>query len=239
MRINNKIFCFLLFLAAVSSVSGQNNGNKFAFSLNYNYTTTSKLYLQPKSSDEFLRGIHSFLDNISGYGFELRYKVSDAFFLGLGAEYIERKGKITTVSVVIDHTQNILVDDGYRVFPVELTGYYLFPFSLERFKFYMGGGVGYYFGSHIREIGDIKSETVERETSYGIHILVALDFLVTDYFSLRGSVKFRDVEFTMFNKYNKVDGTLDGYPVKILTESFDSKVALDGIVFNIGLTFHF
>lgn len=239
MRRNIKILCFLLFCLISGSVTGQNNGYKYSLTLNYNHTTTSKLYLQPKSADEFLRGIHSFLDNISGMGIELRYKISDSFSLGLGADYVEKKGKITTISVYMDHTQNIIIEDGYKVVPVELTGYYLFPFSLERFKFFMGGGFGFYFGTHLREIGDIKAETVECETAYGIHILVGLDVLITDYFSLRGTVKFRDVEFNMFNKYNRTDGTLDGNAVKILTDSFDSKVAVDGIVFGLGVSFHF
>ncbi len=234
-----KIPFFLVFLAFYTTIYGQNNGSRFAVTLNYNYTTTSKLYLQPKSSDEFLRGIHSFLENISGGGIEVRYKLSEGLFVGLGCEYLEKIDKITTITIETSHTENLLVNDGYKVIPVELTGYYMFPFSLQNFKFFMGGGAGFYFGTHIREVGDIKAETVNRETAFGIHILVGMDLILTDYLSLRGSMKFRDVEFNMYNKYNKTEGTLNDSPVRIIVHEFDSKVAVDGISFNAGVSFHF
>ena len=234
---NNKILFLAVFSIFCGSAAGQNNEKKFSVSVNYNYTTTSKLYLQPKSADEFLRGIHSFLDYISGAGIEFRYKISDGLYAGLSTEYLEKKGKITTLTVETSRTENLLVDDGYRVIPVELTGYYVFPFSLQDYKFFMGGGIGFYFGTHIREIGDIKAETLNRETAFGIHIMVGMDYIITDYLSVRGSMKFRDVEFTMYNKYNRTEGTLNDSPVRVLAQDFDSKVAVDGITFSIGVTF--
>ena len=233
----------ILFLAAFfilcSNASGQYNGYNFSLNLNYNYTASSKLYLQPKSSDDFLRGIHSFLDKISGYGIELRARITDNFAVGLGADYIRRKGKVSTISVISEGVENITVDDGYQVIPLELTGYYIFPFSLKNLKIFMGGGIGFYFGSHVREIGDIEAKTYSRETAYGIHVLVGADLMLTDYISIRGGVKFRDVEFSMSNTYNKLDGNYNGVPVMIINPRFDSKVAIDGILLNIGLTFHF
>jgi outer membrane protein W len=234
-----KIVLPALFFFICSCAAAQYNGNRFSVYLNYNYTTSSKLYLQPNSSDEYKRGLHSMLEKISGGGIELRALITDNFFVGLGADYIRKTEKVSSIAVVSDYTQNMAVDDGYEVIPVELTAYYLFPFSLKNFKLFMGGGTGYYFGSHVRTLGDISSETVSRETTQGIHVLVGLDYLMTDYLSLRGVLKFRDVEFSMKNKYNKLDGTHDGYPVKIVNSSFDSKVAVDGLVFYIGLALYF
>jgi len=239
MKIIKKIAFLLLFLIFTGNLQAQFNGYNFSISANYVYTTTSKLYLDPKASDEFLRGIHSFLDKIPGFGIELRVKVADYFFVGLSADYLKKTDKITSVTILSGYAQNIMVNDGFQVVPVELTGYYIFPFSLKDYKFFMGGGGGLYFGSHVRTVGDISARTESREVAFGIHVVAGVEVLLTEYLSIKGAVKFRDMEFSMFNKYDKNTGTLDGLPIQILNTSFDSKAVVDGLAFNIGLSFHF
>lgn len=236
MKLFNKIALIIILVTFCAPLYAQYNGYNFSISGSYTYTTTSKLYLNPKASDEFLRGIHSYLDKIPGFGIEFRAKISDNFFVGLGADFVKKKEKITSITV---NDMGVTVEDGYQIIPVEITAYYVFPFSLKNFKFFMGGGGGFYFGSHIRTIGDISAQTEKRETSFGIHVLVGLDAMLTDYLSIRGTLKFRDMEVSMYNKYNKTIGELDGMPIQILNNNFDSKAVVDGLIFNIGLSFYF
>jgi hypothetical protein len=239
MKIIKKIAFLALLLAFTGSLKAQFNGYNFSVSASYVYTTTSKLYLDPKASDEFLRGIHSYLDKIPGFGIELRAKIADYFFIGLSADYLKKTDKITSVTIVSGYAQNVMVNDGFQVIPVEFTGYYIFPFSLKNYKFFMGGGGGFYFGSHVRTVGDISARTESREISFGIHVVAGVEALLTDYLSIKGAVKFRDMEFSMTNKYDKNSGAIDGMPFQILNTSFDSKAVVDGLAFNIGLSFHF
>lgn len=239
MKTYSKIALIILFLIAAGRAEAQFNGFMNSISATYSYTASSKLYLQPKSADEFLRGLHTTLEKIPGFGIEYRRRITDSFLLGIGIEYLTKADDITSITVISNYAQNILVQDGFTVIPVELTGYYVFPFSLEKFKFFMGAGAGYYFGSHKRTVGDIKAVTEKRESSFGIHVLVGVDAVLLEYLSLRGTVKFRDMDFTMYNKYDKVEGMYEGVPIQILNTSFDSKAVVDGIMFNIGLSFHF
>ncbi len=227
----------LLFFSC--TVSAQFNGSNYSLFINYNYTSSSKIYFQPKASDEFLRGIHSFLDNVPGLGVEIRMKAADNFFIGLGADYLRKKGKINNVSVAAGTLEAVEAEDGFEVVPVELTGYYIFPFSLKNYKFFMGGGIGYYLGSHIRTVGDITSNTISRTGNLGIHVLTGVEVILTDYLTLRGSAKFRDVEFSMKSGYDKLEGNYNGTPVQIINPSFDTKVVINGIMFNIGLAWQF
>ena len=230
----------VLFLFTLSGRSyAQFNGYMNSISGFYSHTVSARLYLQPKAADEFLRGLHTTLEKIPGFGIEYRRRITDSFVMGLGIEYLVKTDDITTITVISSYARNIKVQDGFTVIPVELTGYYLFPFSLEKFKFFMGAGAGYYFGSHRRIAGDIKSVTEKRESSFGIHVLVGVDALLLDYLSLRGTVKFRDMDFTMYNRYDKNEGIYEDVPIRILNTTFDSKAVVDGIMFNIGLSFHF
>jgi hypothetical protein len=234
-----KIGQLALFFFICTTAAAQYNGNNFSVFLDYNYTVSSKLYLQPKASTDYLRGLHTLLERINGGGLELRARITDNFFIGLGADYLRRQSKVTSITVISDYTQSMEVNDGFVVIPVELTAYYLFPFSLKNYKLFMGGGAGIYFGTHLRSIGDISSETVSRESTPGIHVLVGVDVLITDDLSVRGVLKFRDVEFSSHNTYNKLNGTSDGTALKIVNSSFDSKVSVDGLAFYIGLALYF
>jgi len=239
MKSVTKIGLVLILLLWNGKNCAQFNGTNFSLNANFSYTKTSKLYLQPNASDEYSKGIHSNLTDILGGGIELRMKISDYVFIGIGADYISKKDKITPLTVESSYTETILVEDGYSVIPVEISGYYLFPFSFKNVKIYMGGGAGLYFGRHIRNLGDISAETVNSDAGYGIHVLAGLDVFINDFLSIAGNIKFRDVEFSMSNKYDKTEGIYEGRLIRIITQDFDSKVSIDGVMFNIGIAYHF
>ncbi|MBU1961346.1 MAG: hypothetical protein KJ675_09065, partial [Gammaproteobacteria bacterium] len=67
------------------------------------------------------------------------------------------------------------VEDGFRVIPVELTAYYLFPFSTDQFFFMMGGGLGYYRGEFTRKFSDVDLSIQQRQFAIGIHVSASMD----------------------------------------------------------------
>jgi len=236
-----KIKILLFVVVTVSpGIYAQYTGYGIGIGGNYNYTTTSRMYLNPNSSDLFTRNENIPMDDITGYSLDLRYKFSEFLILGLNADLITKKGVTTDVVVVSDAgVLSIEAEDGYRLIPVEFTVYYLMPFSLEKLKFYMGGGVGFYFGSHIRKFKDVEAVNVKRDFEYGIHVSVGMDYMITDYLSVRGEMKFRDPEFEMTSGYSKNEFQIGEKKYTIPHEQFDSKVNIDGATFSLGAAFHF
>jgi hypothetical protein len=131
------------------------------------------------------------------------------------------------------------VEDGYRMFPIELSGYFIIPVSTEKFKLYIGGGGGVYWGERIRNFSIASSEPVNRPLNFGIHVLSGLEYFVREQFSIRGEMKFRDPQFDTESQYTTDRITVNGLTYALSTQPFKSKVNLDGIVFQLQVAFHF
>jgi len=101
---------------------------RFSIALKGSLTTGSQLFPNPNSSDVFQRAQFFSLKDIWGYGIEARYRFPETdLAIGLSADYL----RIVESSSVRRSGFQIPVDDGYRVIPVELTGYFLIPLSGE------------------------------------------------------------------------------------------------------------
>lgn len=225
-----------LFLCCAAPVLAQFEPFDFGLSLNYNYTTTSKLFLQPNSPDPFIRGTFQDLNDIYNSSIELRYRLGDLIAVGLGGEFIEKT--FTNRGFVIGGGRAD-IKDGYRLIPIELTAYYILPFSTSTFKFFMGAGMGIYFGKHIREIGNVSVKDDGSRPGYGIHVVVGLDYFVYDFISIRGQMRFRDPEVELKNRYTDTQVIYHGNTYQLSTPSFASKINIDGVIFTIGAVFHF
>ena len=236
-----KIFlCGIIFYFLGNSSFPQYNGNKFSFSVNGVYTTTARIYLLPNSADPVLRNRSTEMDNIFSSSLDLRYRLADEIIVGISTEYMTKTTGLDNITVFSNNnTVSIPVQDGFKLIPLELTIYYLLPFSTEHFKFLMGGGGGYYFGSQIRRFGDVESSTVNRDFAYGIHVVVSMDYLILPYLSVKAEMKFRDPEFKLTSVYSKNTGTYKGMTIALPQNQFDSRINVDGITFILGTVFHF
>jgi len=234
-----RFLCVLIFLLAVS-VYCQYNGNNFSIGLSAVYTTSAKIYLNPNSSDLILRNNSFPLEDIINPGLDFRYRLTEPLILGFNIEYIKKTESGQNLTVLSrGSTLQITVEDGFRLIPLELSLYYQLPFSTEFFKFLIGGGVGYYYGDQVRKFADIEARNVSRQTAYGIHVIISMDYLVLHNFSIRTEMKFRDPQFSVTSAYTKNKTVYNGREINLPQSSFDSKVNLDGITFILGAVFHF
>lgn len=227
---------FILFLIITSSLFAQYNGKRLYFSVNYIYTTSSKLFLQPNSSDPVIRGTHDNLEDIWSYSGEIGYRLFEDITLGLSGEYLKKT--FTNDNMNLGGI-SASMKDGFEVIPVELSIYYTLPFSTESFKFFMGGGGGLYFGNHIRQLGDVSVSTESRKIGYGIQVAVGMDYLFYKNFAVRGQMRFRDPEFEMKNSYSSKTIHYEGRTFILSSQTFSSKVNVDGISFAVGILFQF
>ena len=212
----------------------------FGVSVNVVYNTSASIYLSPNSSDVILRNNSFLIENIFNPSVDFRYKLSESIIVGFNTEYMTSSSIGPNLTVFTGNsTVTIDVEDGFRLIPLELSAYYLLPFSTERFKFLMGGGMGYYFGSHVRKFGDVEVSNAERKVAYGIHVSISMDYLIKDFISVRGEMKFRDPQFNVKSKYSKKEVNYYGSIIRLAQDSFDSKINVDGVTFILGLAFHF
>ncbi len=236
-----KIKYFIVYLILISTIgSAQFKDKKLSIGINGVYTTTAQIYLNPNSSDPILRN-HSFeISDIFNPAIDIRYRVSDEIILGIGTEYMKTKATGPNLTAFSQNsTVTIDVNDGFILIPVEISGYYILPFSTERFKFLMGGGAGYYYGKHIREFGDAGISTVKHDFAYGIQVSVSMDYLVRDDITIHSEMKFRDPQFKIKSAYDKEEINYNDQTIILPQKTFDSKIDVNGVTFILGVSFSF
>jgi outer membrane protein W len=167
------------------------------------------------------------------WGLAFRRTISQNVELGLSFEYLSTK------TTGFDSRSGLPTEDGYRLYPFELTGYFIIPISSQTFKIYIGGGAGMYLGDRIRKIVDVSTESVGRPASFGIHVVSGMDFFLNEEFSIRGEMKFRDPQFDTESKFSNDKIEYDGHTYTVNTQQFKSKINLDGIVFAVEMVWHF
>ncbi|HKI77754.1 MAG TPA: hypothetical protein VKA26_04365 [Ignavibacteriaceae bacterium] len=239
-NLNNIIVAFIL-SALLFSASAQYNGYDFSIGINGLFTTTAQVFLNPKSSDLIVRNQSTEISNIFNPSIDIRYGLTDDIIIGLGSEYMVGKTNNDNITAIGNNNNTLAVPvaDEFKLIPIELTGYYLLPFSTDHFKFLMGGGGGVYIGSQKRTVADAESNTIEKEFSFGIHVVVSMDYLPLPFFSVRAEMKFRDPEMNFTNRYNKSSTTYKGRVIRFAQQTYYSKVNVDGITFIVGAVYHF
>lgn len=217
------------FVFASLSQSRAAEGKNFSVSLKGSLTTGSQLFPNPNSSNDSLRAAFFSLKDIWGYGIEVRYRFPETdLAIALSVDYLR-----TTQSRLRD---KIPEDDGYRVIPVELTGYFTIPLSGETIGVYMGGGAGAYFGRRIHRFANADAPSIDQGVGFGIHVLSGLSYRFNEFFSLNAEMKFRDLQFNSVNQFStpklQYGPTLVDAPT---TKPFESRVHTDGIIFQLGV----
>lgn len=237
---NLHLIIIIIIIMSAAAVFAQHNGNNFSISSSLVYTTTAEIYLNPNSIDPIVRNRSFQVNDVLNPSLDFRYRISEPLIIGLCAEYMsaEQRGRNL---VVFEGNNEITLEteDGFRLIPIEISLYYLMPFSTNDFKFLMGGGAGVYFGNFTRTFGDTDVSTINSENSFGMHVSVSMEYLVYRNFGLKLEMKFRDPEFKNKNKYDKNVVNYEDRQITILRDTFDTKVNVDGVTFLLGATFNF
>ncbi len=236
-----KMFCVLAVLLFLSTnLLAAERGGKFSFALKGTYTSSSKLFPTPDAVQESARNHSLEFNDAFGLGFEIRHQLGgENIEVGIGVEFLSTsKTGLATISGGPSRVQ-LPVMDGFRFIPVELSGYFIIPLNSESVKFFMGGGVGFYYGDRVYRVVNRTAQRVENQVAFGIHVLTGLDYFVTRGFSVRGELKFRDPQFDMTSKFTDSDVEYAGRTYRLSQQPFTSKVNLDGLVINVGIALNF
>lgn len=233
-----KFFLVLIILTAPNF--SQNQNHDFNISIGSVYITSAELFLNPNSSDIFLRNQSFELKDIFSPAIEIRYRLSEAVAIGLSTEYNKKsqKGNFLTVLAGSQIIQ-LESEDGFVFIPVELSVYHIMPFSTESFKFNMAGGIGYYYAIHTRKFGDTDISNLETKPVLGIQVSAGMEYLIKQNIGIRLQMKFRAPEIKVKSKYNNTTVNYNGNTITILQDTFDSKVSINGAVFMLGVSYSF
>ncbi len=232
----------LLVMLLLSSVYLQAHSQEYRRSITFKglYTTTSRLFTNPEGEDEIARSRHNSLDHIFGYGFDVRHEIPGLqLTLGLSVEYLEKSGDFFTVYTDGDDRFFIPTVDGYRVLPIELTGYFTVPFSSERLRFYIGGGAGIYIGERLYEIAGVNAEPDTRTIYPSIHVISGIDYYIFHRTAIRAELKFRDPDIETKNTFTDSVVNYGGREFPLPEGAVPGRINVDGMVFMIGLVFSF
>jgi len=235
-----KLISITLVVLLEMNLFAQDIERKFSLFAGMNYTTSAQIFLNPNSSDVFIRNKSFELTDLFSPLIDLRYQVNEDLIVGFSTEYIVKSEKAYNQTIV-EGSQLIQleVEDGVVFIPAELSVYYSMPFSTEQFKFTMGAGIGYYFGAHTRILGNTEIENVERNTSFGLLVSIGMEYLILEQLGARFDMKFRDPEIKISSMYKDSTAIYNGREIRITQNTFDTKINLNGISFMLGLTFHF
>jgi hypothetical protein len=231
--------CIIVILLLSSNIFAQYYGTNSSIAFNAIYTTSSRLYLNTASGSFFERNEYVNIEGILSYSIEVKRRLTDELFIGLSIEKLNvyKSGK-NVKAMTPNGMQRIVVDDGFIAYPVELSLYYIIPVSNESIILYIGGGAGYYSGEQLRQIGSSKMESKEKKIAWGIQVQTGLEYMITDYLSLKGEMRFRDPEFEMTNHYNEKVIIYRNQYIRLPEDDFDSKVNIDGISFMLGVVYY-
>ncbi len=235
MRKKISVIIFLIFTIIVSGkLSAQNKLKDISVSLTYSYTNVAKMFLYPNATSVVLRESYVPFNDIFSYAGEIRYTATESVILGLRVEYM----KETEFGRNLDDPR-FIVEDGFELIPLELSAYYYLPFSTDDFKFFMGGGLGVYFGKHLRKFGNATLDKVSQKFAYGIQVQVGLDYLITDFLSTRFEMRFRDPEIEVTSKYSKEIVNYNDLLLQLDATNFDTRINVNGVTFTLGLAINF
>ena len=234
-----KLIVIIFFITLTNkSLFAQFGPGKLGIALNAVFTTSADIYLNPNSSDVEARNKSFLIEDIWDPAIDIRYRFTEEFILGLNVEYIKETTTQPNLTAFIGNQVYIFeVEDGFSTIPIELTAYYYFPFSTEKFKFLMGGGLGYYYGKFIREFGDVGLEVTQQNASLGILVATSIDYMIFDFLSARFEMKFRNPQYNVTSKYTKTEVEYQGNPIQLPENPFETKVDINGLTFVMGIVY--
>lgn len=200
------------------------------------FTTSSKLFYNIESPSEFLRNQYFALDDVFGVGFDVRRSFAQSRLqVGLSVEYLSAR---ETFSAAVP-SGTVPAVNGYWAVPIEVSGYFLIPFSTADLRFYIGGGIGVYLGERRYSIADESAAIVSTKPGAGIHVATGVEYSLREWLSLRSEVKFRDLQFESTHRFDKSYVVYNGMVVALDQTPTRSRVNIDGMMLDVGIVFKF
>lgn len=231
-------FLTVLIVIPAMELFAQPGGWSLSIAAKGNYTTTSRVFYNPDSPSNDIRGQYVNLDNIYGAAVEIRLKrPDDNFFLSFSVEYLSKLQDQVQSVAFVGPPRRAPVTDGFRLIPVEIGANVFIPLGSERVRLSMGGGGGVYFGTRILSVGGVDAPQQNKPAGFGIHVESSFDYRVIPRVAVRGEMRFRDPEVIAENRFDKPFAVYNGLTIPLPVDNFRTRINVNGLSFSLGVVF--
>jgi hypothetical protein len=202
------------------------------------YTTSSKVFNNPYSPSDDLRGQYVALDNIYGPGVELRINIpGQSVALTLAAEYLSKQDESSQLVGFTTPPRLLTVREGFKLIPIELGANVPIPLGSDGVRMSIGGGIGAYIGTRILNVAGADAPQQNKPVSYGIHVETNFDYQIFPRLYSRAEMRFRDPEFTTESKFAQQATSSNGVLILLPQDPFRARINVNGLTFGMGLVF--
>lgn len=188
------------------------------------------------SEEPLLRDLSTELKGGYGYGGEITFNPR-IYDLGLifyfSSEYFKIKDDGLVAAEVFNDTTILRARyiEEFSMIPVEAGLLWNLPVGSDRFKIYIGGGGGIYFGERKRTIGGVSTEKVNTKPGFSLNVLSGVEYFIARNLSVDFKFKFREGSFESEDKFIK--------NVPIFNRTINSRIIVDGVRLSAGLRYNF
>jgi outer membrane protein W len=178
-----------------------------------------------------------------GYGAELNFKpnignLDITFFLSTEYFAVNQTDLYTRFSQDTTYTK-VPVAEKFFMVPLELGVKWDLPVSSDRFKVYIGGGGGLYFGNRTRTIANsVVSYTTDKKAGFSLNILSGADYYLERNLSANFEIKFREASFDVESRFNQNTININGQEL-LMDNPVYSRIIVDGVRLSLGLKYNF
>ncbi|MEN3037877.1 MAG: hypothetical protein ABDI07_01775 [Candidatus Kryptonium sp.] len=232
---NVKILTFLIFLLLNLSLSQSNK----TIGANFNYILSAFVYPNVISSDRGIRNLSTEVNGWIGISADLRYEFASGYLLGLSLEAVNKKVEDFLIRRISNQIVRIPVEDRFRIYIAELSLFFVAPFSSQRWKIYIGGGLGAYKGDFTKSILNVKSKIQKSPVNFGIQVISGVMYNFNERFGARIELKFRDPIVETENKFTERFINYNGHTIQIDQAPFRPRVNFDTMTLILGIAFSF
>jgi opacity protein-like surface antigen len=199
--------------------------------------TTSTRFLYDVGLPDFSSSDRYFSLNF-GLGVDIRYNLNfNDVYLGISAEEIRAIESSFNALRTNGELYFVPYQEGYIVYPIEVSGYFILPFSTDFFKVYVGGGVGEYFGERMYSVAGVTAPTINSPSGFGIHVSAGTDIRLAPFIAIRAEMKFRDPQFDSENKFEQSKVQYEDISIKLDQTPTTTRINLNGITYCVGFVF--
>ncbi len=200
------------------------------------YTTSARFLYNVDRPDQYLNT--KYFSSIFGFGGSIRANFGGGdIAIAVSTEKL-KFAESSLVQYIIGGSEVFVpVDEGFVLYPVEVSGYFFLPFSTDNFRVYLGGGFGAYFGERYYSIGMESTHVENSPSGYGIHVLTGVEVEVFSKVMLQGELKFRDPQFDSVNKFQHSSTLINGSVIPLTTAPVTTRVNVNGITYTFGVAY--
>ncbi len=220
-----KLTALSMLLFAIFTLTGMSHAQKFRIKLSGGYGTmaTGDYNSFGAGLDDLLRALEalgattegSFNKIGPGFEYELEFIVSlpAGFGVGVGVGYLQRSNTTElSASIPLLGSASASIDPKIKAMPINISGYYFTP-GVTPLKFFVYGGIGYYYGTLTTDIREestppdfwSEQEAKLKDQSFGLHGGVGLELKVDSRIAVFFEGRARYCKLTSWNG----DGTYE------------------------------